>query len=332
MKSSYQKSSNDEIEQEQFEEGGNDSEKGSIKVIKIFGLFGLSFKEKKISTLIHLMLLILLILLILIIFFIFKTVKLNSENNRLISETKKFEKDEGKEIEAKNKEIKDKKEKEDKKSKEEKKNKENKKEKEKTKKKLDKKDEEINELIEHSKVLEDKTEYLSIINHLNEIFRDIKKVDRLIPLYSASECKYDTEIFHNICDKYSNTLVLIKTEKKNKFGGFTTQTWAGDGFKPDKYAFTFSLSQNYFYDVQKGRTKYAIKCGNDFGPAFGKVKEKYHNIYIEGSKVYTTISDDKFGHTFDFKGLKKPFGKTEDDFKYVKSEYEVYRVVFEDLI
>ena len=48
-------------------------------------------------------------------------------------------------------------------------------------------------------------------------------------LYRASENEYSAKSFHNHCDNISPTFILIKSKGGWIFGGYTTQSWVGDG-------------------------------------------------------------------------------------------------------
>jgi len=84
---------------------------------------------------------------------------------------------------------------------------------------------------------------------------------------------FGVDDFHIKCDKKPNTLVIIKSEHGNIFGGYTEQDWTPtEGFKRDEKSFIFSLinkdnkplklkCQNYYLDIY---------CGSDYGPTFGK--------------------------------------------------------------
>ena len=52
-----------------------------------------------------------------------------------------------------------------------------------------------------------------------------KQIISIKKLYQATVDGGDTEIFHNKCDDIPNTLVLIKSEGKFRFGGFTPIPW-----------------------------------------------------------------------------------------------------------
>ena len=89
----------------------------------------------------------------------------------------------------------------------------------------------------------------------------------LVLLYRATKDGDDSKIFHLKCDDYKNTLVLVKTKKGLRFGGFTCETWDGNGIdKKDKNAFCFSLDKRKIYNSIEGKN--AIFACPDFGPAF----------------------------------------------------------------
>ena len=44
-------------------------------------------------------------------------------------------------------------------------------------------------------------------------------------LYRGSENGFEAPLFHQKCDNKGSTLVLIKSENGNLFGGFTTKSW-----------------------------------------------------------------------------------------------------------
>ena len=52
-------------------------------------------------------------------------------------------------------------------------------------------------------------------------------------LYRASEHEYRSYSFHKYCDDKGPTLILIKSSKGWIFGGYTTQSWSGDGIYYD---------------------------------------------------------------------------------------------------
>jgi gas vesicle protein len=86
-------------------------------------------------------------------------------------------------------------------------------------------------------------------------------------LYRASRDGDESKQFHSKCDNFKNTLVVVKTKKGLRFGGFTSETWNGNGIdKKDKNAFCFSIDKKKIYNSIQDKN--AIFACPDFGPAF----------------------------------------------------------------
>ena len=107
---------------------------------------------------------------------------------------------------------------------------------------------------------------------LSDIITNIKELDvinkRLLRqnkrtvytlIYKATRDGDKADNFHAMCDAYNNTIVLIKTIKGRKFGGFTHEKWEGEDInKIDNRAFLFSIDRQKTYDVYKNNE--AIGC------------------------------------------------------------------------
>ena len=78
------------------------------------------------------------------------------------------------------------------------------------------------------------------------------------------------------------SLVLIKTDKNQRFGGFTAKSWEGiNVMKIDNNAFVFNLETNTIFDVISNRP--AIGCYPKFGPVFmGCQIRIYDNFFSKG--------------------------------------------------
>ena len=142
-------------------------------------------------------------------------------------------------------------------------------------------------------------------------------------LYRASRDGDEAKNFHSKCDDYKNTLVIIKTKKGLRFGGFTCQTWDGDGVdKKDKNAFCFSLDKKKIYNSIKGKN--AIYACPDFGPAFEncifEIKDKCF--------TYGGLCSDDSGKYFDNHETECEINNGEDQFDV--EEIEVFSVLFQE--
>jgi hypothetical protein len=90
---------------------------------------------------------------------------------------------------------------------------------------------------------EKKMIYSEIENKMNKKIKYIKK------LYQATTDGGDSKIFHLKCDNIQNSLVLIKSEGKRRFGGFTPIPWKSEEiwkYKKDP-EMKFMKSERSFY-------------------------------------------------------------------------------------
>ena len=88
-------------------------------------------------------------------------------------------------------------------------------------------------------------------------------------LYSAKLNGDSSKIFHKLCDNHFNTLVLVKTDKENVFGGFASKSWNSMelGRKKDLKSFIFSLNKKKIYNAEKDK-KFHLYCSEFDGPCF----------------------------------------------------------------
>ena len=89
-------------------------------------------------------------------------------------------------------------------------------------------------------------------------------------LYRCSLHGETTKKFHELCDRFPQTLTVIKTTKGKTFGGYTEQTWKDESqklgkLKKDEKAFLFSLDNKKIYNI---REQPAIWCHASYGPCF----------------------------------------------------------------
>jgi hypothetical protein len=159
--------------------------------------------------------------------------------------------------------------------------------------------------------------YAEIENIVTKIQLILKKGVKFNLIYKATELGDKASIFHQRCDNYNITLVLIETIKGIRFGGFTTQNWNGNCLqKVDKNAFVFSLDKNKTYDVVKGEP--AVGCYPKFGPVFFGCQIRVYDKFFKANS--TTC----------FKGLN--YNTTEDfelnngEKNFIVKEIEVYAI------
>ena len=62
-------------------------------------------------------------------------------------------------------------------------------------------------------------------------------------LYRGSKDGFTSKNFHSLCDNKAPTLMIMKSDKGQVFGGYTSETWNVDNkYKNDSTAFLFSLT------------------------------------------------------------------------------------------
>ena len=105
-------------------------------------------------------------------------------------------------------------------------------------------------------------------------------------VYKATVDTDKAKAFHNKCDWLSKTLVLVKSGKGKRFGGYTTCSWKGDGIdKKDENAFIFSLDKMQIYDILPGED--AIGCYPGFGPVFSGCQIRiFDDFFTNGGTTF----------------------------------------------
>ena len=151
----------------------------------------------------------------------------------------------------------------------------------------------------------------------NKINKSSQKIT-LNLLYKATVDSDKASAFHERCDQAQSSLVLVKTNKGNRFGGFTTCSWSGDCIdKMDEEAFIFSLDKMMIYENIPGEE--AIGCYPTFGPTFLGCQIKiYDDAFTRGGTTYLR------GLNYD---TEEDFELTGGDRYFDVKEIEVYEVI-----
>ena len=130
-----------------------------------------------------------------------------------------------------------------------------------------------------------KNDNLNIINNLeSEIIRDNISENILLKNWIDSKKKINShllyrmtkdgdsfKIFHKLCDNIKPNLILVKSKKGKKFGGFTFENWesCNEGiWKKDNKCFLFSLDKKKRFFQKDINNNDNIYCLNIFGPCF----------------------------------------------------------------
>ena len=165
----------------------------------------------------------------------------------------------------------------------------------------------------------------NIINNPGELEEITSRLQRILNkknikyklIYRASTDGDACTEFHDKCDQYQNTLILIHASGDKRFGGFTTQTWEGEDVnKKDKNCFIFSIDKMKIYDIIEGQD--AINCNQDLGPIFIDQIKLLDKFFTQGGttnkkgQTFQTLED------FEITGGAEKFGVKELEVYHVK--------------
>ena len=139
------------------------------------------------------------------------------------------------------------------------------------------------------------------------------------------EILYDSNItskdFHESCDNQTNTLTLIETKNKFKFGGYTECAWSSNNEeKVDKNSFLFSLNNDKKY-IKKDQEKSSIYCDSDYGPFFGSFGN--NDIVVNGNIKKGSVK--KNGNFLDEEMYKEINGGKSN---FIIKNLKVFKIVF----
>ena len=172
-------------------------------------------------------------------------------------------------------------------------------------------------------ILESADDYSFIVNILSNLFNTTNIIFEQI--YKASCFGDNTNAFHSKCDNIKNTLMLIITDDKRRFGGFTSVEWdKSNKYKFDDKAFLFSLdSFEVYYILDKYKDK-AINCRENFyAPIFGDDLFIFDGFF--SSKLNKT--EEKYFDYSKSKMINEEF-KLSGQKYFTITEMEVYKINF----
>ena len=153
-------------------------------------------------------------------------------------------------------------------------------------------------------IIRDKSELELIVNKINKNNRKIK----LDLIYKATTDSDKAEAFHYHCNSAQKSIVLIETLNGRRFGGYTSQSWEGDGEqKKDPNAFVFSLDKMETYKVIPN--KEAIGCYPDYGAVFLGCQIRINdNAFKKGGTTFTKGVTYLTNEDFELSGGEQKFG------------------------
>ena len=170
------------------------------------------------------------------------------------------------------------------------------------------------------------TLYKDIISNFTQIYKiKTKKIDSLILneiekgeeylnklyewsgykemelLYRGTRDGSGSNVFHNKCDNKGPTLCLIKNNKDNIFGGFSSISWTSESgnYRPANGSFLFTLTNIHgteptkFQNTQNQNN--AIFLHLNYGPTFGNGYDLYIcNNYLTSNNSYTNFGNNAY--------------------------------------
>ena len=170
-----------------------------------------------------------------------------------------------------------------------------------------------------SNIILNEDEYNMISDQIEE--KTKKKILKWEKIFSASIDGDTAESFHEKCDGIEKTVILVKTKKYKRFGGFTTNKWNHNngGFSNDSKAFLFNLiTMDIFNRNDNGCEMQGNKA---YGPWFGSGPD-----FQIANKCFTSNSVHN-KKCFNYpQNVAYPLAENSN---FLVKEYEVYKIEFE---
>ncbi len=142
------------------------------------------------------------------------------------------------------------------------------------------------------------------INFVQILLTKIANISKFDLLFRASENGFTAKDFHNQCDNNGQTIIIIKSNFGNIFGGYTKIPWKSSEYawKCDLQAFLFIIYSNnklyenkcpLIFEIKKEETKYSVCHSTAFGPSFGSGRDLV--IAINGNNNSVSPSSYNYG-------------------------------------
>ena len=160
------------------------------------------------------------------------------------------------------------------------------------------------------------------INDFNLINDKLKQIYEgevdYILVYRASRDRDLAKIFKEKCKYIRGTLIVVKTDEKKIFGGFTKQVWDdSDRNYDDERAFCFSLNLKKIYGLKEYCS--AIGCDKGSGPRFNYMFMINNKCFLKGGQVFK----EELSH---YDGQKKDFELTGGEEFFNIVELEAFKI------
>jgi len=181
-------------------------------------------------------------------------------------------------------------------------------------------------IVDDSNILKESKRENELIEKINEWI----KIKRMELIYRGTRDGSSFNDFHNKCDNKGESIILIKNDKDNIFGGYTSYPWGKDSkyhSSPDSFLFTLTNIYNINptkFPSKNDQNEVYHNSGN--GPVFGGGHDLgiYNDFLNKGgwSGNFPYTYEDKLG-----KGKSIFTGKDNNNDAYFKiKEVEVFKV------
>ena len=122
-------------------------------------------------------------------------------------------------------------------------------------------------IFKDSSIVKDDSEQATLQTWVSEAYDNSRVKFQL--LWRGSTDGFGASTFHSKCDNKGATFTIIRSEKGNVFGGYTSKSWKSSGnFTNDSKAFIYSLTYKEKHANQK-ESNNSVYYDSRFGPIFG---------------------------------------------------------------
>ena len=174
-----------------------------------------------------------------------------------------------------------------------------------------------------SDIFKSKEDFFFLTSNVSK--RINRQISNINQIFKAS-CNGDNiRAFYDCCLNVPNTLIIILTDEKKCFGGFTQAEWENNNkYKSDEKAFLFSINNKEIYPIKYKYHNMAINCCDDiYAPVFGS------DIYIYDHFFSNNINKAQEGfYDYDDSKVKGDY-KLNGKECFSVAELEIYQFIFQ---
>ena len=140
----------------------------------------------------------------------------------------------------------------------------------------------------------------------------------MIQLLDSKKDGDSTSTFASKCAQKCPTIVIVKTIKGFRFGGFTSKLWANGNYTKDSKCFLFSLDKKEKYNITEENYATYLQGNDNF--YFGSATLRLYNNCTSNQSNY--VSDSSFST------VPQNYGINGGEQNFTVSSYEVYQIEY----